>query len=578
MHLHNLKNLAFVFSSVVLILGVAAFADNPLPVEPAALDFANIRALSKAEPNLAGEGVLIGTICRSQSYVSDRPQNDYHFNMNHNSLFDGDVRFMDGTDGRFSISEHATCIGGILLGLDETADHPDLGAFEYRGVCPDASVNAYEFEQFSIRYLLGKKVVDEDVIVLSLGVMFEDWWVRALEQAAEEKDFLVVASIGNGGSSFTPDPLFPAAGSNVLSVGVVDAVTDANNMTRLRDFSTPKSTNSSTGPTEDRRCKPDMVAPGTALVPAAYSEDGYELKHNWSSLAAPVVAGTAALLQQKAMTDDALMNDFSLPGKGLVLKAVLMNSAKKLPYWHKGAITSKDDHRRPLDYTQGAGMLDALAAYAQLIAGRSQTGSVHAVGWDNRMIANRSKTGSDYTFDVSDPNQMITATLCWNRAYEPEYPFNHALEKDADLRLELWAVNPENPNELILVDFSDSVNDNVEHLYVACDPAYTTYTLRIKFNKQQPDEPSIDQRYAVAWSVGPDRQADNPWWNDLNEDNTIDASDRILYTLIESGMIDNTEIHPIAEAMGLSKERLQLLVTGWPLWKPYITIPMNTAE
>lgn len=156
MHLHNLKNLAFVFSSVVLILGVAAFADNPLPVEPAALDFANIRALSKAEPNLAGEGVLIGTICRSQSYVSDRPQNDYHFNMNHNSLFDGDVRFMDGTDGRFSISEHATCIGGILLGLDETADHPDLGAFEYRGVCPDASVNAYEFEQFSIRYLLGQ--------------------------------------------------------------------------------------------------------------------------------------------------------------------------------------------------------------------------------------------------------------------------------------------------------------------------------------------------------------------------------------------------------------------------------------
>ena len=117
-------------------------------MEPAALDFANARSLWETDPNLTGKGIFIGAICRSITYINDKPQNDFRFNMNHNSLYDADVSFADGTDGRFGISEHATSIAGIMLGLEDNATHPDRGTFNYRGICPDASVNVYEFNSY----------------------------------------------------------------------------------------------------------------------------------------------------------------------------------------------------------------------------------------------------------------------------------------------------------------------------------------------------------------------------------------------------------------------------------------------
>ena len=565
----NTKMASILCLAVVASLSLSALAADALQVQPAVLDYTNTYALSAMDPNLTGKGTLIGAVCASETYSNGRAQDDYRFNMNHQSLSDADVMFPDGTDGRYGISSHATSIAGILLGVDRSASYPDLGRFEYRGACPDASVNVYEFNQFLAR-LFGGLPIEEDILVLSLGDMFESWWVRALERAAAENDFLVVASNGNGSSAQTPMPLYPAAGSNVLSVGVINALTDADGNISVWDFSTPKAINSSSGPTEDRRCKPDIVAPGTALVPSGIENDDYVLQRNWSSLAGPVVAGTAALLEQKALSDASLKAAFDQPGKSLVLKAVLMNSARKLPYWHKGLVTPDDDPTAPLDYAQGAGVLDALAAYNQLTAGMGKPGEVPDTGWDNRVLQT-GDWGYEYGFEAKDPNQMITATLCWNRVYQNKYPFNHELKKDADFRLELWGVDPNDPTNNILLDYSDSVNDNVEHLYFACDPNYTAYAVRVKFNTQQPDEPPVEHRFAVAWSVGPDRQADNPWWYDLNaDDKAYDGSDNLIYSLIESELIDKVEMSPLLQTLGVSPDRLQLLTAGWATWKPYL--------
>jgi hypothetical protein len=566
---HDVKHIAVVCIAAFACLVAVASAEDASPIEPAALDFTNTRSLWKADPNLTGKDILIGTICRSMTYVNSEPQNDYRFNMNHDSLYDGDVSFSDGTDGRFGISEHATSIAGVLLGLDENATHPDIGTFNYRGTCPDASINVYEFEQFSMLHLLGERPIKEDIILLSLGDIFEDWWTRALEQAAAEKDFLVIASVGNGTSAYTPKPLYPGAGSNVLGVGVVDAVTDTGGIVSLKDFSTPKAANSSVGPTEDQRCKPDMVAPGTALIPAADTENGYELKTNWSSLAGPIVAGTAALLEQKAMTDDSLKNDFSRPGKSLVLKAVLMNSARKLPFWHKGQAGGEDDHETPLDYAQGTGLLDGLAAQEQLTAGMGKPEKVKSVGWDNRILQG-DNAAYTYGFNVIEPNQMITATLCWNRVYQSAYPFNHALEQDTDLRLELWGIDPDNPDKRILLDYSDSVNDNVEHIYFACSPDYPAYAIRVRFNEEQPSDASAEQQFALAWSVGPDRQIGNPWWNDLNADNQIDNTDKLIHILIDNGTAAKIDETFLEQTLNVSPERIQLLTTSLPTWRRYL--------
>ena len=555
--------------SIMLLAGcfsVLTWADMPL--QPAALDYTHTRALSVQDPNLTGRDILIAAICRSMTYANDRPQNDYRFNMNHNSLYRGDVAFADGTDGRLGISSHATAIAGILIGQDENAQFPSIGPFQYRGACPDASVDVYEFWRFVTMHLFDKQLFEADLITLSLGETFEDWWTRAFENLTVEKNIIVIASIGNGGDNY--DMLYPGAGANVIGVGVIDAAVDENGIVSLRQFSTPHRENSSSGPTDDQRCKPDIVAPGTTLVPAYNNSDEYIIEENWSSLAAPIASGTTALLLQKAYSDETLGKAFDQPEKNCVIKAILMNSATKLPYWHKGQITPDDDNQSPLDLTQGAGALDATAALDQLVAGLQKPELVPAAGWDNRIL-DANYLQYDYMLQAVEPNQMITATLCWNYHYQNQYPFGHLLEKDTNLRLELWGIDPNNPDNETLVDFCDSLNDNVEHIYFKSDERFSSYWLRILFSESQIVEADTQQRYALAWSVGSDTSADNQWWHDLNNDNKIDELDKITYFMIDRQIVADLKPSLAQKVLSLSPERLELLTSHWQNWKIYLT-------
>ena len=78
----------------------------------------------------------------------------------------------------------------------------------------------------------------------------------------------------------------PATARGALSVGAVDARTD-----RIEDFS-------SRGPTDDRRMKPDVVAPDNTTS-LAYARGGSPGRFPGTSAAAPHVAGFAALLKQQ---------------------------------------------------------------------------------------------------------------------------------------------------------------------------------------------------------------------------------------------------------------------------------------
>ncbi len=545
---------------------VSVAAADFLQLQPAALEYTGTRNLTAADPNLTGEGVLIAAVCRSMTYVNNRPQNDYRFNMNHDCLYQGDVAFEDGSDGRFSISSHATAVAGMLIGQKDNAEHPDFGTFNYRGVCPKASVDVYEFRRFETLYLFDKKPFEADIITLSLGEAYEDWWTRALDNLAVDKDRIVVASIGNGAGTY--DLLYPGAGANAIGVGVIDAVVDENGQVSLREFAAPTPGHTSCGPTDNHRCKPDLVAPGTALVPMHNNLTDYRAEANWSSLAAPIASGNIALLLQKAYTDTTISTDFDKPGKNALVKAVLLNSAAKLPYWHKGDLTSDDDTAAPLDYTQGAGALDAEQAMIQLTAGKQKPGTVNPIGWDNRIL-NENKNSIEYSLPAAEPNQMLTATLCWNRYYKDDYPFAHDLKKDTDLRLELWGIT-ETSDEDILLDFSDSVNDNVEHIYFQCVEGLTGYRLVVRFNDEQEITPTTRQRYAVAWSIGVDTAADNPWWYDINGDNHIDNLDHLAFQLVDYKITNQLDEVFAQQALNLSTKRIALLESNWPTWKTYL--------
>ena len=113
-------------SMVLLVSCFSVLALADMPLEPAALDYTHTRALSVMDPNLTGRDILIAAICRSMTYINNRPQNDYRFNMNHDSLYHADVAFADGTDGRLGISSHATAVAGVLIGQDNEAHLPSI--------------------------------------------------------------------------------------------------------------------------------------------------------------------------------------------------------------------------------------------------------------------------------------------------------------------------------------------------------------------------------------------------------------------------------------------------------------------
>jgi len=501
---------------------VGAFED----FQPAALDYAGIYSLWETDPALAGHGVTIAAVCRSFTYLQNIPLNDYRLNMQHQCFSDSNVGFVDGLGLEPGISEHSTAIGAVLVGRDPNAYHPQLGYFQYAGAAPEVQLDVYEFWRFIVNHVFGGKPLEADILTMSVGSAFDDWWTRGINHIADANGLIVVASVGNGSDVFDP-PLYPGAGANVIGVGVVDSVKTDKLSRNLSEFSLPHAEHSSIGPTYDRRCKPDIVAGGNCVVPDANSNSRYVITGDWSSFAAPIVAGTTSLLVQKAKSEPALYPAVAPDGGNCVIKAILMNSAAKLPYWHKGAADKADDHYVSLDYIQGAGVLNAQGAYEQLVAGQGPAGDAGPIGWDNSTIEN---TGGANVYRFRMPeihDKLITATLVWNRHYEDRYPFAALTEADSDLRLELWAVDPNDPEAGYLLDYSDSISDNVEHIYCAADPNYSTYELIVTFSNPADSDvlnPALE-RYGLAWRTDEADTTENIYWYDLNYDGSIDVMD-----------------------------------------------------
>lgn len=498
-------------------------------LHPQSLKHAGIYTLREIDPDLTGEGVNFAVICRSFSYVGDKLQNDYRPAAEHDCLEFARLSFYDNTEPPGGTSPHATAICSILFGEDPDAFHPDLGQFMYQGAAPQAQANIYEFEHFLLNNVGPHLEPNEDVIVAGLGIPFEDGWTRGFEALAEHYGVVIVAGIGNGDDA-CQTVLYPGAGANAIGVGVVDSVNTDDPSINLAHFALVYPEHSSFGPAGNGHSKPDIVAPGNSLVAMKDEPKGYEATGDWSSFATPIVAGAAGLLVQKAKMDPDLSLAVSPNGGNCVIKAILMNSATKLPYWHKGRLTIDDDHIAPLDQIQGAGMLNAPAAYENLVAGRMSPGDVPTSGWDLNLLAKSRKLGNAYRIMLAETNDRnITATVTWNKHYRRYYPFASAPEKNGNIRLELWAVDPANPENDYLLDYSDSSVDNVEHIYAAADPNYTNYEVVVSFSDIDGQvEANPDQLYGLAWTVGQQQNSDDILSYDLNADGIVNELDIVL--------------------------------------------------
>jgi len=526
----------------VLFCAAAMAADDGVPgnvLQPQGLDYAGIYSLRQADPSLTGAGIKFAVVCRSITYVNGEPQNDYQPDVRHQCFRPGQISFYDQNDIPTGISPHSTAVCSILLGEDPNAFNQRLGRFYYQGATPKADADVYEFWHFLINNVFLGLPPNVDILTTDTGSQFEDWWTRGIESMAEQYGLVVVAGIGNGYTAYDP-PLYPAAGANAIGVGVVDSVNAESLATRLSKFSLAYPEHSSSGPTANRRCKPDIVAGGNCLAAAANDPNRYEPAGNWSSFSTPVVAGAVGLLLQAAKQDPNLSSAASPEGGNCIIKAVLLNSAVKLPYWHKGLLTKDDDHIVPLDYVQGAGLLNAADAHKLLLAGRHKTGNVPAAGWDISRLAKNQNPQNAYRLTIPEPaGKLITATAVWNEHYSNTYPFEPAPEKNANLRLEVWAIDPNVPEKDYLLDYSDSIVDNVEHIYCRADANYTDYKIVISYsNPDDANQPDIANHYGLAWSIGREPDKNNILWYDLNGDGIVNEAD---FAVLVGNMVTSIE-------------------------------------
>jgi len=498
-------------------------------LQPQGLNHVGVYALRQMEPDLTGSGVKFAVISRSITYIDGEPQNDYRPGIGHNCFKTKQFGFHDLDEMSSGISPHSTAICSILFGEDPDAFNPQLGQFYYQGVAPQAQADVYEFWYFLIDNVFAQNPPNADILTASVGSQFEDWWTRGIESLAEHHGLIVVSGIGNGADAYDP-PLYPGAAANVIGVGVVDSVNTEDPAVNLAQFSLAYPEHSSFGPTEDGRCKPDIVAPGNCLAANADEPNSYEMAGNWSSFSTPVVAGAVGLLVQKAKQEPDLSLAVSSEGGNCVMKAVLLNSANKLPYWHKGRLQTDDDHAVPLDYIQGAGMLNTVGAYKQLTAGQDKPGDVSTTGWDLNKLQKNEDSRNTYKITLTSPaDKVITATVVWNRHYSKVYPFESLLAEDSNLRLEIWAVDSNNSNNNYLLDYSDSEVDNVEHIYCRADPNYANYEIVVSCSDTdyQTDMDAAEQ-YSLAWNISESRDSDSIFWHDLNSDGVVNELDFVI--------------------------------------------------
>ena len=362
-----------------------------------------------------------------------------------------------------------------------------------------------------------------------------DSYTVGLDGLARSSGATVVWASGNNGYGHG-NVNDPAAGYNGISVGASDS---GSRFTTVAGFS-------SGGPSDflapggavisSVRATVDIIAPGSSIYTAVYygatggntgqTPSSNPVPSNYgsysagTSFAAPMVAGVATLLC------DVGNAQYGGGGavNGMVIKAVLLNSADKIAGWNNGQTTVNGvvTTTQALDYASGAGELDAGRAFTQYTGGTTNVShgqplvapaTVANLGWDYGYLAptslNVNPENDYYILPALQGGTSFTGTLSWyvDRTFDglvndsTGTPTATASDlRFTNLDLELWSVANGLPSQMVA--FSGAQYISTQHFFFTL-PSSGQYMLRVLWAGDQYDVDNSDaqgQYYGLAWS------------------------------------------------------------------------------
>lgn len=242
---------------------------------------------------------------------------------------------------------------------------------------------------------------------------------------------------------------------NILSVGAVNE-------------SLGMYTNSSWGPTDDGRIKPDVVAKGVSVFSTSAGSTTSYSTGSGTSFSAPMIAGSAALLleHQENLHPGTLLRSSTI--RGLIIH------------------TAEDLGNPGPDYSNGWGLMNTQKA-ARVMSDNTEHGlHIHELTLDE---------GEEIFINVKTiGNEPLRATLAWTDPPVDESAIiefgtlNDAtpmLVNDLDLRIfnsnptgyKPFILDPANPENVAIT--GDNTRDNVEMVHIESPAPGETYTIRV---------------------------------------------------------------------------------------------------
>nr|WP_216675749.1 S8 family serine peptidase [Brevibacillus sp. HB1.3] len=383
---------------------------------------------------------------------------------------------------------HGTHVAGSIVGTGAASNG------QYRGTAPGAKLVFHSIENAKGKLVTDVETILQEAYEEGARIHSNSWGANDKGEYSlssllfdrflwEHPDMTVLVAAGNEGDKGYKTIGSPATAKNVIAVGATENVRP--NLGKNSDKADDVWVSSSRGLTGDGRLKPDIVAPGTAILSTrsslAPSKNFYKRFNeqyaymNGTSMATPILAGGVAQIREF------LQEEGEKNPSGALVKAMLLTSADNL-----------DEDMREQGF------------------GRANLANAIKTNYKDEKDGIRTREKVTYKVKVSDDSKPLAITLAWTD-YPAAIVAKRALVNDLNLKVTTPSGEKLNGNDFFEAPYNDEVDNlnNVEQVWIT-EPEQGTYTVTVEgYNI-----PKGPQPYALAttgkWQKADDEEKEKP--------------------------------------------------------------------